>query len=373
MTAEPSIIIENLSKIYHLRNGIETSNGKIFELKALDNINLIVQQGEIIGITGPNGSGKSTLLKILAGVTKPTSGRAYLKGRVASILDIGAGFHPELTGRENIFISGEVIGFSKKEIKQRFDDIVAFSGIERFIDEPVKNYSNGMYLRLAFSIIIHLHCDILLLDEVLAVGDQDFMKKCLAAIKQKQHEGVTILIVSHDRELLSYMTNKIVTIKDQELALQHEDFFDTEERFKADPNIKLSNIHHHLSDNQLILEIELTEMSGYESVDIGISFDLEQSVHNRFIISSLHSNVKNNDPIDPKLQKYIKFNVSIPTISLKPGVYWLSVYVIKNKRTITSNFNQCYHIDIPATDMEDYFLHFYPNPLRMFFDWTKTY
>lgn len=371
ISEEPSIIIEDLSKSYRLRNGVDTNDGKVYELKALNNISLTIHQGEIVGITGPNGSGKSTLLKILAGVTKPTSGRAYLKGRVASILDIGAGFHPELTGKENVFISGEIIGFSKKEIKERYDEIVAFSGIDKFIDEPVKNYSNGMYLRLAFSIIIHLKCDILLLDEVLAVGDQEFMKKCLAALKQKQREGITVVIVSHDRELLSYMTNKIITIRDQGIAFENEDFFNSSDRFQFDPQIQISHIEHQIVENDLILKINVQNIFSYDKIDVGISFDFEQSVHHRFTICSLH-NSKTTFSNSINEGKDLTFSVKLPLISIKPGLYSLSVYTIKNGYHITGNFNQLYQLEIPSTTAEDYFLRFYPNPLRMFLEWEKS-
>src|SRR5688572_16721738 len=154
MSQVTAIKISGLSKKFHLQHPIRNEDGSMSnELWALKNIDLEIKKGEHVGLIGPNGSGKSTLLKILAGITKPTAGTAEITGRVASILDIGAGFHPELSGRENVFLNGQLLGFSKKEIKQKFDDIVSFSGIEKFIDEPVKNYSSGMYLRLAFSIM----------------------------------------------------------------------------------------------------------------------------------------------------------------------------------------------------------------------------
>lgn len=173
-------------------NGISTS-----ELWALRDVSFEIKKGEHVGIIGPNGSGKSTLLKVLAGITKPSSGEVHICGRVASILDIGTGFHPELSGRENVFLNGQIHGFSRKEIQTKFDDIVAFSGIKKFIDEPVKNYSNGMYLRLAFSIMAHLDFDIYLFDEVLSVGDAEFQLETRDITSKLLKKGGTIINVSH--------------------------------------------------------------------------------------------------------------------------------------------------------------------------------
>ncbi|GAA0876867.1 hypothetical protein GCM10009118_32770 [Wandonia haliotis] len=173
-------------------NGNSTS-----ELWALRDVSFEIKKGEHVGIIGPNGSGKSTLLKVLAGITKPSSGEVHICGRVASILDIGTGFHPELSGRENVFLNGQIHGFSRKEIQTKFDDIVAFSGIKKFIDEPVKNYSNGMYLRLAFSIMAHLDFDIYLFDEVLSVGDAEFQLETRDITSKLLKKGGTIINVSH--------------------------------------------------------------------------------------------------------------------------------------------------------------------------------
>ncbi|MBU0619511.1 ABC transporter ATP-binding protein, partial [Patescibacteria group bacterium] len=166
------------------------------EFWALKDINFSVEQGEIIGIIGPNGAGKSTLLKILTQITPPTTGEIKMRGRVASLLEVGTGFHPELTGRENIFLNGAIMGMTKKEINAKFNDIVEFSGIEKFLDTPVKRYSSGMHVRLAFSVAAHLEPDILLIDEVLAVGDADFQKKCLGKMEEvTKKDGRTILFV----------------------------------------------------------------------------------------------------------------------------------------------------------------------------------
>ncbi len=199
MSPEIAIKIEHLSKVYSLRHPQKKEDGTVVhEHWALKDVSFEVKKGESVGIIGPNGSGKSTLLKILAGITKPTSGKVAIRGKVASILDIGAGFHPELSGRENIFLNGQIHGFSKKEISEKYEAIVTFSGIEKFIDEPVKNYSNGMYLRLAFSIMAHLDFDVYLLDEVLSVGDIEFAYNISKKIDQLKKEKKTLIIVSHN-------------------------------------------------------------------------------------------------------------------------------------------------------------------------------
>ncbi len=169
------------------------------EFWALKGIDFTVNRGEVIGIIGRNGAGKSTLLKILTGITPPTEGEIVMRGRAASLLEVGTGFHPELTGRENIFLNGAILGMTKKEIAKNFESIVDFAGIEKFIDTPVKYYSSGMYVRLAFSVAAHMEPDILLVDEVLAVGDADFQKKCLGKMEEvTQTQGRTILFVSHN-------------------------------------------------------------------------------------------------------------------------------------------------------------------------------
>ena len=174
-------------------------NGKIEEFWALKDVNFEVRRGEVLGIIGRNGAGKSTLLKILSRITEPTKGRIQLRGRVGSLLEVGTGFHPELTGRENIFLNGAILGMTRREITKKFDEIVAFAGVERFLDTPVKHYSSGMYVRLAFAVAAHLEPDILVVDEVLAVGDAQFQQKCLGKINEvSRREGRTVLFVSHN-------------------------------------------------------------------------------------------------------------------------------------------------------------------------------
>ena len=183
------------------------------ELWALRDVNLQIKQGEVVGIIGRNGAGKSTLLKILSRITEPTGGRIHLKGRVASLLEVGTGFHPELTGRENIFLNGAILGMTRAEIKRKFDEIVAFADIERFLDTPVKRYSSGMYVRLAFAVAAHLEPEILIVDEVLAVGDQQFQNKCIGKMREVAGSGGrTVLFVSHNMQAISTLTRKCIVL-----------------------------------------------------------------------------------------------------------------------------------------------------------------
>jgi lipopolysaccharide transport system ATP-binding protein len=183
------------------------------EFWALRDVNFEVQQGEVLGIIGRNGAGKSTLLKILGRITEPTKGRVTLRGRVASLLEVGTGFHPELSGRENIYLNGAILGMSRAEIRKKFDEIVSFAEVERFLDTPVKRYSSGMYVRLAFAVAAHLEPEILIVDEVLAVGDTDFQKKCLGKMDEvSRRQGRTVLFVSHNMAAISSLCTTAIWI-----------------------------------------------------------------------------------------------------------------------------------------------------------------
>ncbi|MGK7892316.1 MAG: ABC transporter ATP-binding protein [Xenococcus sp. (in: cyanobacteria)] len=184
--------------IQKITNPKTISNNTREEFWALKDVSFEIKQGEKVGIIGRNGAGKSTLLKVLSRITEPTKGRIKIKGRVASLLEVGTGFHPELTGRENIFLNGAILGMSKVEIKKKFDEIVAFAEVEKFLDTPVKRYSSGMYVRLAFAVAAHLEPEILVVDEVLAVGDVQFQKKCLGKMQEVGKEGRTVIFVSHN-------------------------------------------------------------------------------------------------------------------------------------------------------------------------------
>jgi lipopolysaccharide transport system ATP-binding protein len=197
------------------RNGKYQDDGYIW---ALRDVSFEVIQGEVIGIIGRNGAGKSTLLKILSRITKPTKGYAEIYGRVGSLLEVGTGFHPELTGRENIYLNGAILGMNRNEIKRQFDKIVDFAEIEQFLDTPVKRYSSGMYVRLAFAVAAHLEPEILLVDEVLSVGDAEFQKKCLGKMNDVSKEGRTILFVSHNMSAINRLCNKAILIDNGKLC-----------------------------------------------------------------------------------------------------------------------------------------------------------
>ena len=202
-----AIEVRNVSKIFKLYHEqyhtlkerlIFLRRAKRFEeFRALDDVSFEVEEGTTFGLIGANGSGKSTMLKLIAGILRPSSGEVVVKGRIGALLEVGAGFHPDLTGRQNVYLNGSILGFSTREINRKFDEIVDFAGMGDFIDNPVRNYSSGMYIRLGFAVAVHMDPDILLIDEVIAVGDESFQAKCMARIRQFQDDGKTILIVTH--------------------------------------------------------------------------------------------------------------------------------------------------------------------------------
>ena len=224
----PAIVVEGISKRYslgagtggpgQLREALRNAFGRkrpdddATTLWALRDVNFTVAPGEVVGLVGRNGAGKSTLLKVVARITYPTEGSVSVDGRVASLLEVGTGFHEELTGRENVFLNGSILGMTRKQIAARFDEIVAFSGVERFIDTPIKRYSSGMRLRLGFAVAAHLESDILIVDEVLAVGDAEFQKKCLDAMSDLHGGGRTVLFVSHNMAAIENLCSRAVWI-----------------------------------------------------------------------------------------------------------------------------------------------------------------
>ena len=210
----PALINKTLNKAKQIFNSGQIITGnEIEEFWALRDLDFEIKKGERIGILGRNGAGKSTLLKVLSRIVDPTSGSVHIKGRVASLLEVGTGFHPELSGRENIYLNGSILGMSRFEIKNKFDEIVAFSGVETFLDTPVKRYSSGMYVRLAFSVAAHLETEILIVDEVLAVGDAEFQKKCLGKMGEiSNNDGRTVLFVSHNMASIRQFCNRALLL-----------------------------------------------------------------------------------------------------------------------------------------------------------------
>jgi len=274
---------------------------------ALRDVSLEVKEGEILGIIGRNGAGKSTLLKVLSQVTAPTAGQIRVKGRVASLLEVGTGFHPELTGRENIYLNGAILGMTKVEITHKFDEIVVFSGVEKFIDTPVKRYSSGMYVRLAFAVAAHLEPEILVVDEVLAVGDAEFQKKCLGKMEDvSSRNGRTVLFVSHNMRAVERLCGRALLLQDGKIA-QHgftkqviaeylgSGMRQTGERVWASPakgpgdeSVRLRAVRAVGADGKVASEFKVTEPFGIETefwvlspgflLDVGLKFYNEDGI-----------------------------------------------------------------------------------------------
>lgn len=372
------IKVENLSKQYRLgiwgsgslvrdfqswwavKRGKEDPNSKITEtgleryngnrIWALKGVSFNVQQGELVGIIGKNGAGKSTLLKILTKVTSPTSGMVKIKGRVASLLEVGTGFHPELTGRENIYLNGSILGMRKNEIKQRFDEIVAFSEIERYIDTPVKRYSSGMYVRLAFAVAAHLEPEILLVDEVLAVGDVAFQKKCLGKMKDVAKGGRTVLFVSHNMAAVENLCRRGIFLYDGKvryMGSQEEAITEYLRSFAGDKVNLRDRTDRTGSGLVRVVGIEFKDLNGNvldsvncgNDLDIYLYFEAAPGLHKKRIIASLmiktqldvpvflHHNrlTRDNFGILPKFGAFV---CRLKRLPLTPSIYNISLSIM---------------------------------------------
>jgi lipopolysaccharide transport system ATP-binding protein len=238
------------------------------EFWALRDLDFQIQPGDRVGIIGRNGAGKSTLLKILCRITEPTTGRIEIDGRVASLLEVGTGFHPELTGRENTFLNGAILGMSRVDIKRKFDEIVAFAEIEKFLDTPVKRYSSGMYVRLAFAVAAHLEPDILIVDEVLAVGDAQFQKKCLGKMEEVGKEGRTVLFVSHNMAMISNLCQTGMVLNDGELEFFGQVSNAVMEYYQATNQRDATHAQEFRSDTAELLGAELIGLSNSSDITI---------------------------------------------------------------------------------------------------------
>ncbi len=328
--------------------GLETKE----EFWALKDINFEVKKGEVIGIIGANGAGKSTLLKILSQITPPTTGEIILRGRVGSLLEVGTGFHPELTGRENIFLNGAILGMKKKEIAQKFNQIVEFSGIEKFLDTPVKHYSSGMYVRLAFSVAAHMEPDILIIDEVLAVGDAEFQKKCLGKMNEiTKIQGRTILFVSHNMEAIQQLCSKTILLREGKIvfcgstieALKiYRDKYNKEIinlnsniKRRGDGKIKLSSFHiEDIKGNRInnirndskikfVFSYACNEPKNVHDVDMGFSIE-----KNAITISTIYSSYTKENIEKINHSGNIIFNIK--ELKLTPGIYNVRARVLVN-------------------------------------------
>ncbi len=291
------------NKIKGILSGNKSAGFRTETFNALDDVSFDIHEGDRVGIVGRNGAGKSTLLKVLSRIVAPTKGKITIDGRVASLLEVGTGFHPELSGRENIFLNGSILGMTRKEIQSKFDEIVAFSEVEKFLDTPVKRYSSGMYVRLAFSVAAHLEPEILIVDEVLAVGDAAFQRKCLGKMKDVSGEGRTILFVSHNMEAVQKLCNKGIMLQNGRLIEQGtiepvikkylEAYQNSESHFKIPPpeNVeKKSAIAY-----ELIIENaqghEVSEVSIGEYWQIRVRFRVQQQVEGFIIALGLSSSL----------------------------------------------------------------------------------
>lgn len=314
---------------------------------ALRDINFEVQQGEVLGIIGRNGAGKSTLLKILSRTTTPTTGQIKIKGRVASLLEVGTGFHPELTGRENIFLNGAILGMTRKEIKDKFDEIVDFAGVERYIDTPVKRYSSGMYVRLAFGVAAHLEPEILIVDEVLAVGDAEFQKKALGKMKDvSSKQGRTVLFVSHNMAAVSTLTQKCALLVNGKLKSFGETSDILQAYFKNNSSFGKEYVNNNLSETSPVITAVSIHTSHADNIQavyepMSIRFEIYSPVSVKDAAISYQVFNSNNEPVLHVLNlstenvfcekpgKYLLESV-IPKVHLYPDDYYLVVHFADN-------------------------------------------
>lgn len=370
----------DLNRWWHRLRGKEDPYAKVGEennreskggeyVWAIQDINFKVNQGDVLGVIGKNGAGKSTLLKILSRVTAPTKGTIKAKGRIASLLEVGTGFHPELTGRENIFLNGAILGMTKTEIRRKFDEIVSFSGVERYIDTPVKRYSSGMYVRLAFAVAAHLESEILIVDEVLAVGDVDFQKKCLGKMEEvSNRHGKTVLFVSHNMGAVKNLCKhtvfmergRVKSIDDTAIAIEKYLSSDSDvDRFvewrgdlrPGDNSVKLNHIKilnergsfdaSLTSDNDVIVEIEyqiLNEIKDLRIVANLLSYDGTE------VFSTSDFNYQPANRV--REQGIYKSNLHIPRKLLNISRYYVSVdFDIPTVRAIITGQTVSFSID----------------------------
>jgi lipopolysaccharide transport system ATP-binding protein len=314
---------------------------------SLKDINFEIEQGDAVGIIGRNGAGKSTLLKILSRVTTPTTGRINIKGRVASLLEVGTGFHPELTGRENIYLNGAILGMRKREIDRKLEEIIDFSGVERYIDTPVKRYSSGMYVRLAFAVAAHLESEILIVDEVLAVGDAEFQKKCLGKMGEvSKGEGRTVLFVSHNMAAVKSLCREGIFLENGGLSLYSnvEDviqYFNIKlnNNFKCETDfenvinnavaIRMLKVYQEKLENSAFLERKLElELEIFENFECQYSIEFLLRDSSSYPISFIPFGFISTRRFDSKKEKLRNFRFKIDLPLLATGEYYLDVMLV---------------------------------------------
>lgn len=342
--------------------------GKKIDFWALRNLSFSIQQGEAVGIIGRNGAGKSTLLKILSRITEPSEGRIELNGRVASLLEVGTGFHPELTGRENIFLNGSILGMKQSEIKKKFDEIVDFSGVENFLDTPVKRYSSGMYVRLAFSVAAHLEPEILVVDEVLAVGDAEFQKKCLGKMNDvAKSYGRTVLFVSHNLAAIEQLCGKSILLSQGALL----EYGETDHVLKKYLSLSKGSIKDFKTYGTLKAVIkdfifvdpkrkEQTEelFVGYPAIlrllietSAPVS-NLEVAINFKNIYGELISHVTSLDKgmtLAFKKEVLLEVSIEFTTLNFSPGTYTLDIFLLDRDEICQANI-ECLTISMLSSD-----------------------
>lgn len=327
-----------------------TTSGDSDYVWSLQDINFEIEQGDAVGIIGRNGAGKSTLLKLLSKVTKPTTGKIYTQGRIASLLEVGTGFHPEMTGRENVFLNGAILGMTRKEIARKFDEIVDFSGVERYIDTPVKRYSSGMYVRLAFAVAAHLESEILIVDEVLAVGDAEFQKKCLGKMGDvSKGEGRTVLFVSHNMTAVKSLCKTGIVMSNGKIlytgAIERalSEYNGDKQSFGntviLGENRDFNNKLFQLNKVELVDEKFKAQEKDFEEnekfnllTDINI-YDSENKYHLSYVVKNFNNDVlfTMNNAYGTKLkQGKNQIICEIPKDFFNVGEYVISLYIIKN-------------------------------------------
>lgn len=338
-----------------------TIKGKSEYVWALQDIDFEIKKGEAVGIIGRNGAGKSTLLKLLSKVTKPSTGNIKVSGRIASLLEVGTGFHPEMTGRENIYLNGAILGMTKKEITRKFDEIVDFSGVERYIDTPVKRYSSGMYVRLAFAVAANLENEILIVDEVLAVGDAEFQKKCLGKMGDvSKGEGRTVLFVSHNMAAIQNLCDTCILLNNGKIqnfsdtnfimALYHQQGYRDNIIVKDKQDVYITNITFESLDNNEIHRNSILSLADVTiAVEIFSKIEIP-AVHVGYGIN--HSGIRILTPFSKHFNKEYKIHIganrillTIPRFLLKPGEYELEIYIGYNDKTY-EYYDEGFHFEV---------------------------
>jgi lipopolysaccharide transport system ATP-binding protein len=335
------------------------------EFWALRNISFDIKAGAKVGIIGRNGAGKSTLLKILCRITEPSIGEARLYGRVSSLLEVGTGFHPELTGRENIFLNGAILGMSRSEIKSKFDEIVSFAEVEKFLDTPVKHYSSGMYVRLAFSVAAHLEPEILLIDEVLAVGDISFQNKCIGKMESVAKHGRTIIFVSHNMTAIRSLCDEGIYLENGTILYQGDIDSTVKTYLAANMNQILSQRKNTSGLNHGVIisdvstvnnEGEIIEEFPYHQ-PYKIKLELEVKTNNITFYTAVHIHDSNletiiftrdfewqSEPPRPRKKGIYQYLITIPSPLLIPGKYYLSVHIVQIEQAILKVISRVDHI-----------------------------